>query len=60
MTPLQRNGMYAFKAPVPPSFLLRIDVGGNVTVRRFVYSECYVSRRGIYEWDDPVWVLRVT
>ena len=59
MTSLQRNRMYALHAPVPPSLLLRIDVGGDVTVSRFMYRESYMSRGGIHKRDDPIWVVRI-
>jgi len=60
MTPLQRKGMYALHASVLPSLLLWIDVGGNVTVGRFVYREGYMPGGGIHKRDDPIWVVRVT
>lgn len=60
MTPLQRNGMHALRAPVLPGFLLWIDVDGDVTVSRFVYRESYMPGGGIHKRDDPVWVVRVT
>ena len=60
MTPLQRECVYALRAPVLPGLLLRIDVGGDVAVRRFVYCESYVPSGGIHERNDRVRVVRVT
>ena len=42
MASLQRKGVYALRAPIPPGILLRINVGGDVAVRCFVHREGYV------------------
>jgi len=60
MSPLQRNSLHALRAPVLPSLLLRIDMGGDITIGRFVYGESYMPRGGIHKRNDPVWVVRVT
>ena len=60
MTPLQRNLVYPLHTPILPGFLLGIDVGWNIAVRRFMYSEGYMPRRGIHKRDDLVWVVGVT
>ena len=60
MAPLQRESVYALRAPILPSLLLRIDVDGNVAVRGFVYCESYVPRGGIHKRDDCIRVVRVT
>ena len=60
MTPMQRKGMYALHAPVLPSLLLWINVGGDVTVGRFVYRESYMPGGGIHKRDDPIRVVCIT
>lgn len=52
--------MYALGAPVLPSLLLRIDVDGDVAIRRFVYSEGHMPGGGIHKRNDPIWVVCVT
>lgn len=60
MAPLYRNSLYALRAPVLPSLLLRIDLDRDVAVRRFVYCESHVPNGGIHKRNDSIRVVRVT
>jgi len=60
MAPLQRECVYALRAPVLPSLLLWIDMGGDVAVCRFVYCESYVPSGGIHKRDDRIRVVCIT